>query len=104
MQLTERQQKEVNKILDRKRASISEITILTNNTKFKVGDIAVLVKNIWGEYFEKPKLVLILAVYSQMNSIYGDYPEAYIIEHENGKIDYGFLPKDLLRKEDIYGY
>ncbi len=105
MNLSKRQQKAVNDILSRKRLrGNGRIDILTKNTKFCVGDVAVIVMNSWGEYLENPIKALILEVYSHTESSYGDRPELYIVETENGKIDSGLSPSMLLRKENVYGY
>ena len=105
MELTIRQRREVQEILRRKQErGDGVVTLLTENTKFNVGDVATLIMDDWGVYFDRPKQVLILEVFSHMNSSYGERPEVYIVELEDGRIDSGYSPKQLFRKENVYGY
>ena len=106
MKLSDKQKTYVDTMMRvKKTRADGEITILTEDTKFKVGDVALLVMNEWEEYFVKPKQVVILEVYSHMKSVYGDRPELYMIEiAEEEKMDCGLRPGQLLRKENTYGY
>jgi len=103
-QLSEKAKKEVDRLIEKRRNRYSGIVeILTNgSTKFGVGSRVWQLQNIWGDYFETPKKGIVIAVYSWINSEMGDYPQQYIVEFDDGKIEDGFLPNMLVPEKQDY--
>ena len=103
MTVTEDQRKEIHRILKLRQSVVGGQVKLREDqdSKFVYGSKVKLVLNDWGEYLENPKTAVVLVCYSQENSKYGDYPEMYILEFEDGKVEGGYHSKYLLRNEDV---
>jgi len=104
--LTERQRREVDSILEKKsERSGGVITVRSDDQiKFQSGTAVLVILDAFGEYVENPKSALVLACYEQLGSVFGDYPELYIIEYADGKIDNRVTANVMIRKEDVHGY